>query len=292
MLSDTSGKTLDNLLPDIVITPVQAPAPAAAAPTTLKERKHLAEVECQRTSKAQRIALDAVRSAQQEVEQARQKVAAKENLLEEARAALALASKETEAALTVFNEVSRAFQAEVALAAAAAAPAKDPGNSDGGASNRSASQDRKRTAPKEADAVNACWEQYKINVRDALASGDQEAAKAATQHHFDALVRLQQEELDAIAARRAQETAGAGLAAPAAADVDGAAPNKKPNTGQAGMEGVTESVVSDSPAAEEAVAALAASRAAATAGATDGAAGSKGVANGLSAEGDGGNASL
>ena len=242
MLSTADGQPLE-IPAEVVITAVMPPSAtnAAAEPVSAKEAKHVAEVECQRTNKVQRLALEAVRAAEQDVEHARQRMAAKENLLAEAKAALATASSDAEAALLAFNDASRAYQAEVARAAAPSAEPAKTGAAAGGAGSRSSSREQKRPAPAERTEVSVVWDALKNDVRDALASGDQAAAQQATQRHMDEIIRLQQQELDA-AARNLPAARGS-----AGATGDGAPASKRVNSGTSPMD--VERAATDGPAA-------------------------------------------
>ena len=232
MLTGKDGNPLE-LPAEVVITAI-APEPPVAQPAP-REAKHLAEVECQRTSKQQRLALEAVRAAEQEVEHARQRLASKENILTEAKAALAQASAEAEQALLAFNTASKEYQAEVARAAAPDAAKSTDGSKDAGKDgnhSRSSSRDGgKRAAPAERTEVSAAWESFKANVADALATGNHEAAKELSQRHMDDIIRLQQEALDAHAAAHA---ASQDSTLPAAGN--GAPALKRTNTGVSAMD--------------------------------------------------------
>ena len=209
-LVQTADGSPFNLPDTLVFTAPAAPAPAPE-PVSKKDRKAAAERDCQQTQKAQRIALQAVQAAETDVESMRNKLQAKECLLEEARKQLAAATKAADAAIVEFNEASRAFQEEIA-AMAAPAPSSPAGKGNASSRASSAGGGQKRPSPDEPSQITAIWDALRANCQEALAAGDEAAFRAAA-------ARSLQELLDARAATAdPKDVVGDG---PTATDVGG-----------------------------------------------------------------------
>ena len=205
-------------LPATVLIDQPPPADAAPSPVaSVKELKHRAEQALQQAQKVQRRCLDAVGAAEQEAEQAEQRLALKQSALSEARHALQEASKAAEDTLQEFHKASRAFQADVAQRATddprspdgKQAPAgSKPNSKPGSRASSLGSKGSKRSQPEEDEATAKVWSDLKARLQAAMASKDAAALRQAADEsvcafaaQIDAERRAEEEEAAAADAR-------------------------------------------------------------------------------------------